>query len=62
MISLLVDVLEQPLTRQLMTATYQAREALVIDDDFMLGPALAAKTKQQAPVTHEFHMAIAQGG
>src|SRR6202040_296791 len=43
-----------------MAVTNHTGKPPVIDGDLVLGATLAAKPKQQSPVAHELHVAIAQ--
>src|SRR5205823_4624599 len=57
-----VDVLEEPLSGKLLTAAHDPRQALVVDDDLMLGSAFAPEAEQQSPGANESHVPVAQRG
>src|SRR6202030_2155730 len=59
---LVIDVLEQMLTRYFLTAAHDFGDAPVIDENFVRHAALAAEVQHRAPVAYEGDMAVTQRG
>jgi hypothetical protein len=59
-VSCVVDILEQPLSRQLMAPPDQLRQPSVVDGDLVIGAAFAAKAKDEPSVANEPDMTIAK--
>ena len=58
--TIVIDVLEQMLPRNLLAATHYSRDALIIDQDLVLHPALATEIEHGAAIADEGDMPVAK--
>src|ERR1700733_1970681 len=59
-LAVIVDVLEQMLARDLLTAAYNFSDALIVDQNFMLHAALSAEIEHSSAVADEGDMPVAK--